>query len=211
MKSRIVITTALLVCVALTTAGCSVSPKSAKRKTSMTAGGSFTGKTISKELRKRALKDADIDTLSYGSVRAYMDYQEAKLRKRLKQTGVRISRAGNNIILTMPGNITFDFGSANLKSEFYEVLNSVAIVLEEYEKTYIDVYGHTDSIGSHKYNNKLSHRRASCVAVYLVAQGCNGQRFSIQGFGETKPIASNADKPGRAQNRRVEIEISPLT
>jgi len=177
----------------------------------MTAGGSFTGKTISKELRKRALKDADIGTLSYGSVRAYMDYQETKLRKRLKQTGVRISRAGNNIILTMPGNITFDFGSANLKSEYYEVLNSVAIVLEEYEKTYIDVYGHTDSIGSHKYNNKLSHRRASCVAEYLVAQGCNGQRFSIQGFGETKPIASNADKSGRAQNRRVEIEISPLT
>ena len=87
----------------------------------------------------------------------------------------------------------------------------MAIVLDEYERTYIDVYGHTDSIGSQKYNNKLSKRRASCVAEYLVAQGCNGQRFSIQGFGETRPIASNNGKSGRARNRRVEIEISPLT
>jgi outer membrane protein OmpA-like peptidoglycan-associated protein len=79
------------------------------------------------------------------------------------------------------------------------------------DKTYIDVYGHTDSIGSHKYNYKLSNRRAHCVAEYIIAQGCNVHRFSIQGFGETRPIASNTDKSGRAQNRRVEIEISPLT
>jgi outer membrane protein OmpA-like peptidoglycan-associated protein len=144
-------------------------------------------------------------------VGAYIDYQEAKLRQRLKRSGVRISRTGNNIILTMPGNITFDFGSANLKSEFYEVLNSVAIVLDEYNRTYIDVYGHTDSIGSQGYNFKLSKRRAKCVAEYIVAQGCNAQRFSIRGFGESRPIASNNDKSGRAQNRRVEIEISPLT
>ena len=211
MKFRFSTIIALLVCVALTTVGCSIGPKSVKRQTNKTAGGGFTGNTISKETRKHALKESGVRTLPYGSVRAYMDYQEAKLRQRLKRSGVSISRAGNNIILTMPGNITFDFGSANLKSEFYEVLNSVAIVLDEYERTFIDVYGHTDSIGSHKYNNKLSKRRARCVAEYLVAQGCNGQRFSIQGFGETKPIASNNDKSGRARNRRVEIEISPLT
>ena len=200
-----------MVCVALATVGCSFSPKSVERPANQTNGGSFTGKTVTKEVRKRALKDAGIRTLAFGSVGAYMDYQEAKLRQRLKRTGVSISRKGNHIILTMPGNITFDFGSANLKSRFYEVLNSVAIVLDEYERTYIDVYGHTDSIGSHKYNNKLSKRRARCVAEYLVAQGCNGQRFSIQGFGETRPIASNNDKSGRSKNRRVEIEISPLT
>ena len=169
MKFRFSTIIALLVCVALTTVGCSIGPKSVKRQTNKTTGDGFTGKTISKEIRKRALQEAGVRTLSFGSVRAYMDYQEAKLRQRLKRSGVRISRAGNNIILTMPGNITFDFGSANLKSEFYEVLNSVAIVLDEYERTFIDVYGHTDSIGSHKYNNKLSKRRASCVAEYLVA------------------------------------------
>ena len=211
MKSRFSITIALVACVALMTVGCSLNPKTVKKPSGSAAAGKFTGKTISKEKRRHALKKAGLRTLSFGSVSAYMDYQEAKLRQRLKRTGVSISRSGNNIILTMPGNITFDFGSANLKSEFYEVLNSVAMVLDEYERTYIDVYGHTDSIGSHKYNNKLSRRRARCVAEYLVAQGCNGQRFSIKGFGETKPIASNNDKSGRSKNRRVEIEIAPLT
>ena len=204
-------TIALLVCIFLMTIGCSIGPKSVKKQADRTAGDGFTGETISKDVRKRALKGAGARALAFGSVRSYMDYQEAKLRQRLKRTGVSIARAGNNIILTMPGNITFDFGSSNLKSEFYEVLNSVAMVLDEYDRTYVDVYGHTDSIGSHKYNNKLSKRRARCVAEYLVAQGCNGQRFSIQGFGETRPIASNDDKSGRSRNRRVEIEISPLT
>jgi outer membrane protein OmpA-like peptidoglycan-associated protein len=211
MRSGFSIIIPLLVCTALLTAGCSISPKTAKKQADQTAAGNFTGATKSKELRKLALKGAGINTLSYGSVGAYMDFQEAKLRKRLRRSGVSITRSGNNIILTMPGKITFDFGSANLKSAYYEVLNSVASVLKDYDKTYIDVYGHTDSIGSHNYNNKLSNRRANCVAEYIVAQGCNALRFSIQGFGETKPIASNTNPSGRAQNRRVEIEISPLT
>jgi len=211
MRSGFSIIITLLVCIALLTAGCSISPKTAKRQADKTAAGSFSGATESKELRKRALQDAGIDVLSYGSVGAYMDFQEAKLRKRLRRTGVSITRSGDNIILNMPGRITFDFGSANLKSEYYEVLNSVATVLKEYDKTYIDVYGHTDSIGSHNYNSKLSNRRANCVAEYIIAQSCRAQRFSIQGFGETRPIASNTDKSGRAQNRRVESEISPFT
>jgi len=211
MRSGFSIIITLLACIALLTAGCSISPKTAKKPADQTAAGSINGKTISKELRKRALKDAGISALSYGSVGAYMDFQEIKLRRRLRGTGVSITRSGDNIILNMPGRITFDFGSANLKSAYYEVLNSVAIVLKEYDKTYIDVYGHTDSIGSHNYNYKLSNRRANCVAEYIVAHGCKVQRFSIQGFGETKPIAPNTDKSGRAQNRRVEIEISPLT
>ena len=211
MRSGFSIIIPLLVCTALLTAGCSISPKTAKKQADQTAAGNFTGATKSKELRKLALKGAGINTLSYGSVGAYMDFQEAKLRKRLRRSGVSITRSGNNIILTMPGKITFDFGSANLKSAYYEVLNSVASVLKDYDKTYIDVYGHTDSIGSHNYNNKLSNRRANCVAEYIVAHGCKVQRFSIQGFGETKPIAPNTDPSGRAQNRRVEIEISPLT
>jgi len=211
MRSSFSIIITLSVCIALLTARCSISPKTAKKQADQTAAGSFTGATTSKELRKLALKDAGINPLSHGSVGAYMDFQEAKLRKRLRRSGVSITRSGDNIILTMPGKITFDFGSANLKSAYYEVLNSVASVLKDYDKTYIDVYGHTDSIGSHNYNYKLSNRRANCVAEYIIAQNCKAQRFSIRGFGETRPIASNTDKSGRAQNRRVEIEISPLT
>jgi len=211
MKSGISKIIALLVCIAWLTGGCSTSPHPDKKIADRPDAGSFTGKTKSKDLRKRALLNAGISKLSYGEVDAYMDNQETRLRERLQRTGVSISRAGNQIILNMPGRITFDFGSANLKSKYYEILNSVATVLEEFDQTYIDVYGHTDSIGSQKYNYKLSYRRANCVAEFLIAQGCNARRFSIQGFGETRPVATNASKSGRSQNRRVEIEISPLS
>ena len=211
MKSEAFKIIALLACMAWLTGGCSTGPDTGKQPVHKNAVGGFTGKTKSRESRNRALQDAGIRRLSYGSVGAYMDKQEARLRKRLQRTGVSISRTGNHIILNMPGRITFDFGSANLKSEYYEVLNAIAMVFEDFGKTYIDVYGHTDSIGSKKYNYKLSYRRANCVAEYLIAQGCNSHRFSIQGFGETRPVASNASKSGRSQNRRLEIEISPLT
>ena len=211
MKSEVFKIIALLVCMAWLTGGCSTGPDTGKQPVHKNAVGGFTGKTKSMESRNRALQGAGIRRLSYGSVGAYMDKQEARLRKRLQRTGVSISRTGNHIILNMPGRITFDFGSANLKSEYYEILNAIAMVFEDFGKTYIDVYGHTDSIGSKKYNYKLSYRRANCVAEYLIAQGCNSHRFSIQGFGETRPVASNASKTGRSQNRRVEIEISPLT
>jgi outer membrane protein OmpA-like peptidoglycan-associated protein len=211
MKSEAFKIIALLACMAWLTGGCSTGPDTGKQPVNKNAVGGFTGKTKSRQSRNRALQDAGIRRLSYGSVGAYMDKQEARLRKRLQRTGVSISRTGNHIILNMPGRITFDFGSANLKSEYYEILNAIAMVFEDFGKTYIDVYGHTDSIGSQKYNYKLSYRRANCVAEYLIAQGCNSHRFSIQGLGETRPVASNASKSGRSQNRRVEIEISPLT
>ena len=211
MKSGFLKFVALLICIAWLTGGCSTSPATGKNAADRNAVGSISGKTRSKEVRKSALKKTGITRLSYGTEDSYMDRQEKLLRMRLRRTGVSISRSGNQIILNMPGRITFDFGSANLKSEYYDVLNSVASVLEEFDKTYIDIYGHTDSIGSQKYNFKLSYRRANCVADYLIAQGCNFHRFSIRGFGETRPVASNASKSGRSHNRRVEIEISPLT
>jgi outer membrane protein OmpA-like peptidoglycan-associated protein len=91
------------------------------------------------------------------------------------------------------------------------VLDSVAIVLAEFNKTLVDVTGHTDSDGSDQYNQELSERRAGSVAEYLVAQGNNGQRFQVLGMGETLPVASNKSAEGKSQNRRVEIQIVPLT
>lgn len=211
MKCGISKFVALLICITWLTGGCSTGPAVGKNAVDRKAAGSISGKTRTKETRKQLLKKAGITRLPHGTVASYMDRQEKLLRMRLRKTGVSITRSGNQIILNMPGRITFDFGSANLKSEYYEVLNSVATVFEKFDKTYIDIYGHTDSIGSQKYNFKLSYRRANCVADYLIAQGCNIHRFSIRGFGETRPVASNASKSGRSQNRRVEIEISPLT
>lgn len=161
--------------------------------------------------RKRALIGAGVGALAGGGIGYYMDQQEAKLRQRLQNTGVSVTRVGNDIILNMPGNITFASGSADINANFYEVLNSVGIVLEEYDKSLVDVYGHTDSDGSAQFNQQLSERRAQSVAAYLQTRGILRDRFFIRGLGESQPIASNATAAGKAQNRRVEIRIAPLT
>ena len=144
-----------------------------------------------------------------GGIGFYMDAQEAKLRKQLRQTGVRVERVGDNINLIMPGNITFSSGSANINADFYAVLNSVALVLKEYDKTLVVVGGHTDSDGSDSFNQKLSLERENSVSGYLANQGVAALRLDAVGFGEQSPIASNSTQEGKLQNRRVEITLLP--
>ena len=101
---------------------------------------------------------------------------------------------GEDIILNMPSNVTFATDSADLKPQFFDTLNSVAIVLNEFNRTLVDVTGHTDSTGSAAHNQQLSERRAGTVAEYLVAQGNNPQRFQVLGMGQNEPIASNTTR-----------------
>jgi outer membrane protein OmpA-like peptidoglycan-associated protein len=140
-----------------------------------------------------------------------MDRQDDKLRAQLEGTGVSVTRNGDNIILNMPGNVTFATNSSNISADFYNVLNSVALVLNEFEKTYIDVIGHTDSTGADSYNQQLSEARASSVARYLESQQVLAARILSRGMGESSPIASNDTPEGRALNRRVEIILTPVT
>jgi len=163
------------------------------------------------ERNRRLLRDAGIGAIVGGGVGYYMDSQEAKLRKQLRGTGVSVVRDGDNINLVMPGNITFASNGRNLKSDFYEVLNSVALVLEEFEKTIIVVAGYTDSQGSEAYNQQLSEDRAKAVADYLKTKKITSARFEIVGFGEKNPIADNSTAEGRAMNRRVELTLLPIT
>lgn len=164
-----------------------------------------------KERRKRALIGAGAGALAGGSVGYYMDRQEAKLRQELAGTGVGVTRNGDEIVLNMPGNITFQTDSAALNTEFYDVLNAVGSVLEEYEKTVIEISGHTDSTGSDDYNQRLSEQRAASVGKYLDSQGVDVKRMVIIGYGEAQPVASNDTPDGRARNRRVELTLEPLT
>ncbi len=140
----------------------------------------------------------------------YFDVQEAKLRQQLRGTGVSIYRDGDSLRLIMPGNITFATDSSDINSSFYQVLNSVAIVLKEYDKTAIEVAGYTDSTGSFEYNQSLSERRARSVADYMAGQGIFRSRLNTFGMGPRNPIASNDTPQGRAQNRRVELTIRPM-
>ena len=114
-------------------------------------------------------------------------------------------------IAIIPVNITFGTDSADVSSRFYPVLNSVALVVNEFEQTYVDVVGHTDSTGSREHNQQLSVRRAQSVAGYLQSQNVLPQRLLTRGMGPDAPVASNDTPEGRALNRRVEIILTPLT
>lgn len=172
--------------------------------------GLITGDDAS-ERKKNALLGAGIGALGGAAVGYYMDQQELKLRKRLEGTGVSVTRVGDNITLNMPGNVTFAVDSADISANFYPVLDSVAEVLKEFDKSFVEIAGHTDSTGSEAYNQLLSEKRAQSVASYLVSRGVRADRFIVVGAGESRPIASNDTPEGRALNRRVEITIVPLT
>ena len=178
------------------------------------AGGAVVGLITgddSSERKKNALIGAGIGALGGGAVGYYTDQQELKLRKRLEGTGVSVTRIGDNITLNMPGNVTFAVDNADISADFYPVLDSVALVLNEFEKTFIEVAGHTDSTGSLDYNQLLSEKRANSVVSYFMSREVMGDRFVPVGAGETRPIATNDTKEGRSLNRRVEITIVPLT
>jgi len=161
--------------------------------------------------RKKLLLGAGIGALAGGGIGYYMDKQEDKLRMQLQATGVSVTRNGDNIILNMPGNVTFATNSSNISADFYRVLDSVALVINEFEKTYVDIVGHTDSTGALQYNQSLSEARASSVARYLESQKVLSQRIITRGAGPSQPIASNDTAEGRSLNRRVEIILTPLT
>ncbi len=163
------------------------------------------------ERRQRALIGAGVGALAGGSIGYYMDRQEAQLRAELEGTGVSVTRIGDNITLNMPGNVTFATDSSDLSPAFFNVLNSVGKVLDEYDQTVVEVAGHTDSTGTDAYNQGLSERRASSVASYLMSRGVMSQRMITIGMGESRPVADNGTATGRQANRRVEITMVPVT
>ena len=145
-----------------------------------------------------------------GGIGYYMDRQEQKLRRELQGTGVQVKRNGDTLTLIMPGNITFDTGKSFLKTQFHPVLNSVVKVLNEFDKTSIQVSGHTDSTGSADLNQVLSENRATSVSSYLLNRGVSVGRIHSVGYGKRYPIATNNTVEGRQANRRVELQLKPL-
>ena len=213
-----------LACVITLSACTTFDPYTGEEKTTNTAKGAGIGAGAalvvsylankdksSRERNQRLLRDAGIGAIVGGGVGYYMDTQEAKLRKQLRSTGVSVQRDGDNINLIMPGNITFPTAGSNLRTDFYDVLDSVALVLEEFDKTIIVVAGYTDSVGSDAYNQQLSESRARSVTNYLKNKKITAVRFDTVGFGERNPIADNNTEEGRALNRRVEITLLPIT
>ncbi len=208
---------------ALILAACTTDPYTGESKISRTVvgstagaavgalGGLIVGKTTKADTRKAVLIGAGVGVLTGGGIGLYQDRQQARLRQELQNTGVSVSRTGDTIVLNMPDNITFNTNQSDIRPEFNRVLDSVALVLKEYNKTLVNVYGFTDSDGSAQYNQQLSEQRGINVANYLVNKGTDQRRFHVIGYGEENPVASNSSAAGKARNRRVEIRIAPLT
>src|SRR3954469_12257924 len=180
--------------------GCStVNPYTQEKQTSKAAkgagigaaAGAVVGLLTKGDKLQNALIGAGVGALAGGGVGYYMDVQEAKLRQRLEGTGVSVTRMGDNITLNLPSNITFALNSADLNAQFFNALDGVSMVLKEYDKTVVEVAGHTDSSGSDQYNQALSERRAQAVAGYLGSHGVKTQRLITIGAGEGHPVASN--------------------
>ena len=185
----------ILGALAIFAVGCTTNPytgeKRAGRVVTSGAGGAAAGAAIG------------------AGIGVYQDQQQAKLRERLVNAGVQVQRDGDNIHLIMPSDITFDTAQSDIKASFFETLNAVAEVLDEFDKTTVTVAGHADARGADAYNMDLSQRRALAVSNYLASQGVDAGRLRAIGYGETRPVADNATTAGQAANRRVEITIDP--
>ena len=221
MNKPIVLKTLLVLLSATLLAACATTtdPWSGEPRPTRTGQGAAVGAGIGAVIGavsggdrlKRAAIGAGLGALTGAAVGSYMDRNEEALRSQLAGTGVSVTRRGDEIILNMPGNVTFDFDSAALRPEFFEVLDSVSLVLEEFDRTVLVVDGHTDSVGSRSYNLRLSDQRADTVGRYLISRGINPVRIATYGYGPDHPIASNETAEGRAANRRVELTLMPLT
>lgn len=212
---RLILILATLVFTACT----SIDPYTGEKKASNTAAGAgigaITGAVIGAATSSKKDRDKGIITGAVagaavgGGIGYYMDRQEAKLRQELQGSGVQVRREGDNIYLVMPGNITFESSRYEIRPQFHSVLNSVAQVLKEFDKTAILVSGHTDSTGSMQLNQTLSEQRANSVKQYLVTRSVASGRIHSVGYGPRYPVASNSTVDGRAQNRRVELKLEP--
>lgn len=192
---------------------CATDPYTGESKVSKTAWGTAIGTAAGAGIgalvggKKGALIGAGIGAATGAGTGAYMDIQARKLRAELVGTGVQVKQENGMVYLIMPGNITFDTNDVYIKPAFQPVLDSIAKVIVEYNKTAVQISGHTDNTGTDAINNSLSQRRANAVMNYLNLRGVAANRMIATGFGSKSPIASNATAAGREQNRRVEIAL----
>ena len=204
----------ILACVAVSfLTACATDPYTGESKVSKTAWGTGIGAAAGAGVgaliggKKGALIGAGVGAVGGAATGGYMDIQARKLRQELVGTGVQVQVSNGQVYLIMPGNITFDSNESIVKSSFKPVLDSIAKVLIEYNKTMVNVAGYTDNTGSASLNKKLSGERADSVANYLIMKGVASTRINSAGYGSSNPIASNATAAGREQNRRVEISL----
>lgn len=198
-------------------AGCVTDPETGQQRLSNAGKGALAGSAGAALIGGAigggdgAIIGAALGAIAGGAVGSYMDRQERQLRERTRGTGIEVQRQGDEINLRLPAGVTFDFGSAMLKPEFRQPLGDVARTLNDFPATMVMIAGHTDSIGSDEANDRLSDQRARTVADFLSYEQVDPRRIAMRGYGKRFPLADNGSEAGRAQNRRVEIKLTPIT
>ena len=135
---------------------------------------------------------------------------DGELRCQTAGIGLDVLSLGDSIVVRIPAALTFDAGSAAVKPQFDATLLEIARTVKTRNKTFVDVFAHTDSSGTPAGNQALSDKRAAAVATYLAAHGVAKARIASKGLGETAPLYNPDDsETKKAANRRVEIRLVP--
>ncbi|HZF45852.1 MAG TPA: OmpA family protein [Sphingomonadaceae bacterium] len=203
----------------LSTTACVTDPNTGEKKVSRTAiggvGGALGGYLLGGLIGGKTgrIVGAGIGGVAGAAVGYTMDKQIKELKEQTAGSGVDVTETpdGKAILVNLPNGVTFDVDSTTIKPEFQRTLDSISTSLVTYPNSLIDVMGHTDSTGSDQYNLDLSQRRANAVADYLTMRGVSRARVATVGYGERYPVADNSTEYGRAQNRRVELKITPIS
>lgn len=173
------------------------------------AGAIYGAQRDNKTETRDVLRSAAVGAAAGAAVGAVLDQQERALRSQITNPNIRIVNNGSYLSVIMPEGILFATDSAAVSGAAQNDLYALARNLNQYPNSRVEVIGHTDSTGTAAYNLDLSERRARSVAGILTAAGVAQTRLAIAGRGQAQPIASNNTAEGRAQNRRVEINIRP--
>ena len=184
-----------------------------------TAGGAAVGAGIGQLIGKDtestligAGVGAAVGAAAGAGIGHMMDKQEQEFNQALAASNAAaVRREGNQLAITLKGDVSFDTGSDQVKSELYSELDRISKVMVNYPDTRIIVEGHTDSVGKESSNMDLSRRRAESVKTLLIQRGVGASRVQVVAFGESQPISDNGTAAGRQKNRRVEIKVEPTS
>ncbi len=201
-------------------AGCSSNPFTGETQVSDTAMGAGAGAALGAGAgfavgsitkanpAQAALIGAGVGAVAGAGAGLYMDSKEAALRNDLKDSGITVTRVGNDVVLNMPANVTFDQGNANLKPKYQRALSAVAQVMAKYKNTRLLIDGHADA--SEARADAVSNARAQAVASYLTSRKVAANRLQMRGWGAQQPLAAPGAVDAAAANRAVEITLQPI-
>ncbi|ALE17915.1 Outer membrane protein A precursor [Altererythrobacter epoxidivorans] len=199
------------------TSACVTDPNTGEKKVSRTAIGGVGGAVLGGLLggaiggKTGRIIGAAGGAAAGGYVGYRMDQQIKEIKEQTDGSGVDVTEVdgGDAFLVNLP-DVTFATGSSSISPSFQDALDSVAASLVKYPNSIIDVYGHTDTVGSTAFNQQLSEQRARAVANYLISRGVASSRIRWQGFGETQLRIQTGDNVNEPLNRRVEIKVIPF-